>query len=153
MVAMQQKSKKLSDANSNSLPNDLIFFIDCSLGKQIVPNMLRAAGAKVIAHDEVFPQGTKDEEWLSEAGKKGWIVLTKDKRIRYHINEINMLVRAKVAAIVLASRGDLQGKEMGEIFCRAIPSILRLCKKVSRPFIANLSKDGSLQQMYPKKTP
>jgi len=151
MVATRKKSKKLSVVSSNSLPDDLTVFVDCSLGRKIVPEMLRSVGAKVIAHDEVFQQGTKDETWLSEAGKKGWIVLTKDKRIRYRVNEINMLVRAKVGAVVLASRGDLQGKEMGEIFCKALSAIQRLARKEKRPFIANLTKDGLLNKIYPPK--
>ena len=35
------------------------------------------AGVNAITHDSLFSQDTPDEEWLTHAGKAGWIVLTK----------------------------------------------------------------------------
>ena len=58
-------------------------FCDRSLGRIKVPSRLRAVHPVVIAHDDVFPQDTDDEVWLAEAGKRGWVVLMKDDRIRY----------------------------------------------------------------------
>jgi hypothetical protein len=43
---------------------------------------LAAEGLRVELHDDHFPQGTPDVVWLTEVGKRGWIVLTKDTRIR-----------------------------------------------------------------------
>jgi hypothetical protein len=37
--------------------------------------VLRVAGATVVAHDECFEPDTPDEDWLAEAGRRGWIVL------------------------------------------------------------------------------
>jgi hypothetical protein len=56
------------------------FFLDRSLGKEIVAQALRAAGADVEIHDDHFPPDAKDEDWLTEVGSLGWIVLTKDRR-------------------------------------------------------------------------
>jgi len=41
-----------------------------------VPETLRAAGVDIRVHDELFPQGTQDVDWLNEAGANGWIVIT-----------------------------------------------------------------------------
>jgi hypothetical protein len=58
------------------------FFIDRSLGRRIMPDALRACGLKVItmadAYGERAGQDLKDETWLRDAGRHGWIVLTKD---------------------------------------------------------------------------
>jgi hypothetical protein len=43
---------------------------------------LIVAGVAAITHDSVFAQDTPDEEWLTRAGREGWVVLTKDKLIR-----------------------------------------------------------------------
>ena len=97
-------SKKPSDASLPSPPERLFFFVDRSLGRKIIPEVLRAAGAEVRVHDEFFPQDAKDEVWLGEVGRRGWVVLTKDKHIRYRQVEIQALLAAKVRAFVLTAR-------------------------------------------------
>lgn len=49
-------------------------------------------------HDDHFPPGAKDEDWLAQVGERGWIVLTKDRRIRYRHVEWLALMKAGVAA-------------------------------------------------------
>src|SRR6266851_9832119 len=105
------KSKKPSAANSPLPPEEIIFFIDRSLGRKVIPGALQKAGERVKAHDDLYPQDTKDPVWLRGVGKQGWVVLTKDKRIRHRNLELEALMNAKVRAFVLASKGDLQGQE------------------------------------------
>ena len=45
-------------------------------------------------HDDHFPQDATDIEWLREIGQRGWIVLTKDTRIRYRSHEQTALMQA-----------------------------------------------------------
>ena len=55
-------------------------------------------GATLHIHDDHFPPDAKDEDWLTEAGQRGWIVLTKDHRIRYRHVERLALMRAGSAS-------------------------------------------------------
>jgi predicted nuclease of predicted toxin-antitoxin system len=126
------------------IPERLVFFVDRSLGRRIIPGALRDAGEEVRVHDEHFPQNAKDEVWLAEAGKNQWVVLTKDKNIRYRAIEIQALVAAKVRAFVLTARGDLTGAEVGKIFVKALPAMKKLCHSAEPPFIARVSRDGSV---------
>ncbi len=90
-------SKKRSAANSSSKPpSRYAFFIDRSLGSKIVANALRQAGAEVHIHDDYFPANARDEEWLRVVGQRGWVVLTKDKMIRYRGPELAALINAGV---------------------------------------------------------
>lgn len=52
-----------------------VFFIDRSLGRYDVPQVLRAAGYVCERHDDHWDQETEDSVWL--AGKN-WVVLTKE---------------------------------------------------------------------------
>jgi len=137
-------SKKPSDANSPSPLERLVFFVDRSLGRKVIPIALRQAGEDVRIHDDFFPQNAEDPVWLTEAGKRGWVVLTKDVRIRYRAIETNALLTAKVRAFVLTAKGDLSGQEMADIFIKALPAIKRLCAKVPPPFIARVSRESSV---------
>jgi predicted nuclease of predicted toxin-antitoxin system len=133
--------------NLPSLPEPLVFFVDRSLGRRVIPNALRDVGARVELHDDHFPQDAQDQVWLAEAGKRGWVVLTKDKHLRYRAVETNALMSAKVRAFVLTARGDLSGVEIGEIFVKALPRMRILCTTDSRPFVAHVSRDGSVSIM------
>ena len=108
---------------------------------------LRQAGATLHIHDDHFPSDAKDEDWLAQAGQRGWIVLTKDHRIRYRHVERLALMKAGVAAFILTS-GDLQGEEMAQIFVKALPHITRFLQKHAKPFIAKIAKDGSVSLLF-----
>ena len=45
------------------------------------------SGLRVELHDTHFAQDCPDEEWLPEVGRRRWIVLTRDLRIRYRAIE------------------------------------------------------------------
>ena len=137
-------SKKQSDANWPSPPERLVFFVDRSLGRRIIADALRQVGEEVRIHDELFPQDAADTAWLIEAGKQGWIVLTKDTRIRYRALETAALRAARVRAFVLTARGDLSGPEIADIFIKALRPIKKVCAKVAPPFIARVSRDGNV---------
>jgi PIN domain-containing protein len=144
MAARGTKSKRPSAASSGSKPPEaLVFFIDRSLGKKIVAQALREAGEKVEIHDDHFRPDAKDEVWLTEVGSRGWIVLTKDDRIRYRITERTALLSAKVTAFVLTS-AQLQGREMADAFVKAILPIKRLIDKQRAPFLARVSRTGKV---------
>jgi hypothetical protein len=146
MVANARKSKKRSAASSPSPPDRLIFFTDANLGRRIVPDALRTAGEEVKVHDDCFAPGTQDSVWLRAVGQNGWIVLTKDSRIRYRRNEMEARLSSGARSFVLVS-SNLPGAEMAKIFVRALPGIRKLCAALSAPFIAHIHYDGKVVLM------
>lgn len=56
-------------------PRELTYFTDRDLGHQF-PRVLQAAGLRVERHDDHFGALTRDEEWLSAVGERGWIAVT-----------------------------------------------------------------------------
>jgi len=104
---------------------------------------LRAAGARVEIHDEHFPETATDQDWLDEVGRRGWIVLTKDHRIRYRRAEIEAIKAARVGAFVLTPR-NLTGRQNGEVFAKALPRMIRYAAAHPRPFIVAVTKVGKI---------
>ena len=119
------------------------FFIDRSLGAHDVAEALRAAGATVEIHDAHFAQATTDVTWLGEVGARGWVVVTKDSRIRRHPLELQALEAAGVAAFMLTATG-VGGAEMARILVAALPRMLSLVHTRTRPFIATISGSGKI---------
>lgn len=79
------------------------FFIDRSLGRKHLATALTEQG--VIVHTmasvygETTAQGLADEQWLTDAGTKGWIVLMKDDAIRRRPAERDALADAAVPCL------------------------------------------------------
>jgi predicted nuclease of predicted toxin-antitoxin system len=118
--------------------------VDRSLGKYEVAGALRSAGANVEVHDDHFDQAAKDEEWLQHAGENGWIVLTKDSKIRYREPEIAAILHYKVRAFVLSAR-NVSGEQMAETFRGCLNSMLKFVDKYGGPFVAKVTRSGTIE--------
>ncbi len=112
-----------------------------------MPQALRDAGAAVETHDDHFPQGALDREWLPEVGERGWVLITKDREIRYRAAEREALLDAGVGAFVLRTRG-LSGPENAQILVRALPKMIRFCTGNPPPFIAAVSPAGRVAILF-----
>ena len=120
------------------------FFIDRSLGGRAVAAALRERGALVELHDDHFSADCADSLWLPAIGRRGWVVLTRDREIRYHRNEVEAARGAGVAMFILRAK-NLRGPEMGVAFAVALPRMLRILARTSRPFIAHVSRSGEVE--------
>lgn len=138
MAARTRKLKKRS-ASSAKPPEGgelgrVTFFVDRSLGSRFVPDALRAAGARVEIHDAHFSLDAEDVDWLSTAGARGWVVLSKVEAIRRRSHEIETLRRANVRAFLLTS-AKLNGEQMAMLFSRLALKMARLAVNTSAPFV------------------
>lgn len=131
-------------------PETLVFFVDRSLGKRVIADSLRAAGALVEIHDDHFPIDAPDEHWLGEVGKRGWVVLTKDKKIQHRVLEQAAVAKSKTRMFALTG-GNLQGTEMAEIFVRALSKMGRLVRGNPAPFIAKVTRSGGVSLVLTAK--
>lgn len=120
-----------------------IYFVDRSLGGQLVADALREAGARVEIHDHHFRQDCLDQEWLTEVGRRGWVVLTKDKRIADRRLERLAVASAEVRMFVLVA-GNLTGQDMAAAYVKALPSMQRFARTHQPPVIAKVYRDGTV---------
>lgn len=107
---------------------------------------MRQAGATVEGHADHFADNDPDDVWLSEVGKRGWIVITKDKGIRHRDNEITALKTAGVAAFVFTGKGT--GEQNGAVLAQALAKMTRFVIGNRAPFIAAVSASGRIKMLY-----
>jgi PIN domain-containing protein len=120
-------------------PHEFIYFTDRDLGHQF-PEKLRAAGIPVERHDSHFGQLTTDPEWLAEIGRRGWVAISRDARIRYSPLALETLMDAGVRLFVIVGR--LTTHEAAELFIHRRGQIEDLLKRESGPFIGKIKRDG-----------
>jgi predicted nuclease of predicted toxin-antitoxin system len=132
------RSKKQSAAKP---PDDTVFFIDRSLGVEPIRAELIESGLVVEIHDDHFARDEEDRVWLRTAGERGWVVLTKDQRLRYRPLEIAAL-RASNARVFVLTAGNLRGGEIAAVFVKALPRIRSILRLRPGPFLARISQSG-----------
>jgi PIN like domain/Phage integrase family len=98
-------------------------FLDRSLGRKIVPELLRADGLRLVTLSEHYGI-PDDEEWLEFAGTSGKAVLMKDTLIRYNRAEREAVKRHGVRCFCL-TRQDLTCPEMAARFIANLDAITR----------------------------
>ena len=86
--------------------------------------------------------------WLKAAGENRWVVLTKDKNIRFHIREKETLVAYGVRAFVLTAKA-LNAEEMAATFVGALPRIAKILKNNTGPFVATITATRSVRIVWP----
>src|SRR3972149_1948230 len=113
MTARKKKSKRRFDASFGEKLPDPLIFF-----------LDRAIGKKFV-------------------GKKGWIVFTKDRKIRYRDSVVEIVKKRKIRMFIL-SRGNLSGHEIVQRIINALPAIKKFIFKHPPPFIVSITRSGNL---------
>jgi hypothetical protein len=150
MASRKRQSKTPSAGSSGRPPKLPPIFVDRSMGRHVVAERLRSSGCTVHVHDDHFAQNAPDTAWLSHVGRQGWIVLTKDKRIRTRLLERDALIRAGVAAFFVAP-GDATAEQMARACVQALPAIARTVAALGNPLIAMITLRGRVQVLETKR--
>lgn len=96
-----------------SSPSPPEYFVDRSLGRHDVPIGLQRQGLVVLTMASVYgarEQLVADEDWLQDATARAWIVLTKDKRLRFIVRRLRALHQPTLRVFILMS-GNLTAEE------------------------------------------
>ena len=122
-------------SHPDALPD---LFLDRSLGRIKVPQLLRDAGLRLVTLAEHYgvptDEAVVDEEWLELAGTSGWAVFMKDTRIRYNPAERSSVLRHSVQCFCLTSQ-SLASEEMARRFLDNLNAIAQACEDDPGPFI------------------
>lgn len=110
---------------------------------------LQQRGRLVHMHNQVFPDRTPDRIWIPDVARRGWIIVTRDRRLQNRHLEFMAFLRAK--ARVLWFKGDkASGTDIKEGFLKALPSIDALVARLDPPYIIKVTVSGHIQQVYPE---
>ena len=128
------------------------FFIDRSLGRKHLAATLTDLGLTVhtmaSVYGEQVAQSLADEEWLTDAGTRNWIVLMKDDAIRRRPAERDALSDAAVRAFCLTN-ANLRATEQSARFEHNINRILRQARDPG-PYIYGVY-DGHIKRLWPSR--
>lgn len=131
----------MTDGHPDGLPT---LFLDRSLGRRQVPDLLRAAGLQLVTLAEIYgipdDETIADVDWLARAGREGWVVLMKDERIRYRPVERAAFIDHEVRAFCLTS-GNLRAQDMAGLYIGVLDRLVVACADAG-PFLYAVSRQG-----------
>jgi len=119
----------------------LTFFLDHQIGRYVVANALRGTGAQVEVHLDYFPADKPDTEWIHEIGKRLWVLITKDQKIRRNPLERAAYEAAKLRGFIVTGK-DMSGKDLADLLVRCLPGIVRRTGGRSGPLLFTISRGG-----------
>lgn len=123
------------------------FFLDRSLGRTSA-SRLRVAGHVVHLIADYYPRDAQeigDAEWISEGCRRGWTLLTKDRRIRYRTDELGALTDGHLFCL---ADGNVTLNQIAERFLDAMPRIHRAVQNVEVGFW-HVHAGGRITKMWP----
>jgi hypothetical protein len=135
-----------------------VFFTDRDLGTRF-PEILKGAGLSVERHADHFLPDCPDEDWLAEVGKRQWVALTHNLRIRYTPNELAAVIRHQVCLLVIVGKAtypDLaasfvatRGRIEAFLEGTAAPVIAKVYRATPAELAKNRAAPGRIERWYP----
>lgn len=122
-----------------------MIFVNGSIPRSAADELARI-GKDAKWKGELFPLDTKDPVWLRAAGIHGWLVITRDKRIRSRPGEREAIMTHSVGCFILTYRNDLKRDEIARVVLASIDAIEEKFRTTPRPFIYTVSKDGEFRE-------
>lgn len=90
-----------------------------------------------------IPLGTLDLDWMPLVGERGWIVLTRDRRIRTRPVELRTYRECGVRSVWLGAKQDLGPRDQLDVFLRHEERLRReIVKRGPRPWALAMSPTG-----------
>lgn len=119
----------------------LTFFLDYQIGRYIVADALRKAGATVEVHIDHFAQAAPDLEWIPEVGNRGWVLITRDANIRRNPLERAAYEAAGLRGFVVTGK-DLGGSELATLLVRSLRGMVNRAAGRPGPLLFTISQGG-----------
>lgn len=125
----------------------MIPFFDRNFGIR-VPRAVRLVGQNIRYHDEEFEQpDTPDTQIIADAAQNGWVVVTRDKKIRRRPAELEAIRMARAKCVVFAQRAALNSWGLLHRVVCSWEDIERVVDDSDGPFILNVYKNGRLRRV------
>jgi len=113
----------------------------------VVAEALRAEGVRVEIMEDHFDKNADDTMWVPEVGRRGWIILTKDRALRHNSLEQIALLKSGTHSFILTS-ADQTGAQMAHAFVAALTDMKKMIAKFKPPFVATVTLSGSVSVFY-----
>lgn len=123
-----------------------MIFIDRSIPKSVA-DALKLVREDVLWLEDVFNHRAKETEWLPDVGRRGWIVISRDKKIRSRPGERRILEESNVGCFIIAQKQNPTRWQYLKLLAATLDRIEEVFNETPRPFIFKVDSAGKLTRV------
>lgn len=140
-MGSRKKTSSGRSSSSSKLPDDPVYLADHCLGGKLIVDRMSVVGETVHRLVDILPEDAPDTAVIDEVARRGWVLLTRDKRIRRRPIERNAVLNSRIA-VFLAPGGT--GEVIADAIVKARHRVRQWLLKHDRPLISRIGADGRL---------
>lgn len=125
----------------------MTFFFDNNLSPKLAHGF-REFGEDVVHLIDVFPPTAQDTDWLPVIGEKGWILVTRDKKIRRRPAELAAYRLNGIGGFVLTGK-NIEGWRIVRQLVNRWLKMKELAESTRKPFLYRIPPSGSKIEPVP----
>lgn len=116
-------------------------FIDRSLSRRVAEALASVRGDVEWLEPRYTPD-TPDPAWIADAGSEGWLVISKDKKLRTRHENWRAIQEHSAGCFVLTHNTALPKWEALKFIAQHLDEMIRLFEETPRPFIFSVNALG-----------
>lgn len=145
-------SEKPSDTLTLPLRDPLpTLLLDENLSSSDIAEFLRRIRKEwqIELHTDYLARGASDVEVITECGRREWILISCDDRIRYVPENKAAVIRNRVQ-VFMFNKGNYQGVEYAAALIVGRTQLLNMIRLTAGPFFARITRSGDVVALEPK---
>jgi PIN like domain len=116
-----------------------VLFLDATHQSKLTAKLLRDLDVNVEVHRRHYRPSAPDPEWIADATKRGWVIISGDKGIRDDGVNRHAVIKARAKVFLLADTNS-RGAEWAASLVMARKKILRIADQNNGPFYCVVEK-------------
>jgi hypothetical protein len=97
--------------------------------------------------EDIFPHNTPDMTWLPDVGARGWLVVSRDKKIRTRPGERQAIIDGRVGCFCLIQKQPLNRWQYLKLLVMTLDEMQRIFTATPRPFLYGVGAAGQLRPL------
>jgi hypothetical protein len=123
-----------------------MIFFDRSVPRSVA-EALKLVRTDIRWLEDEFPHDVKDAAWLQDVGIRGWLVIGRDRRIRYRPAEKQAIIDHRVGYFCIAQNTNPTRWEYLRLIVTTLDQMEYVFATTDRPFIYGVYKDGEFRRL------
>lgn len=106
-------------------------------------DLVRTLDVRFEPYHRHFPPGRADHDWIVEVTRRGWVILSLDRAIRYNPAAKRAIARTG-ARVFFLTGAEMKAEKIAEVIRTGLPRMLAVVMSTPAPFFATINRSGGL---------
>ncbi len=124
-----------------------MIFIDRSVPKGVA-DAIKQVRSDVLWLEDRFDHDAPDEVWLAAAGRAGWLVISRDKKIRSRRGQRQLIEKHGVGCFIINQKQDPTRWEYLRLIVGALDQMEDTFASTPSPFGFTIDRQGVLRRAF-----